>query len=157
MTLRKSSRGFVLSCSNYSAQTRCAYTIWLPKEARSITVVNDETCPNCTRQDQYFVRRIKFEWKTGSVPPHMGRDCIVCVLCDADFRNEMQVSLPHPNQVISNPTRRRVPVGRGGARTAGTRERQRPRGANNTNNGTGNACYRCGKQGHYANACPQTA
>jgi DNA topoisomerase-3 len=174
VTLRKNSRGYILGCSNYSGRDRCSYTIWLPKESQSVSVPsNDENlCPNCTSAAGQ-VRKISFVWKPGSVPPHLGGSCTVCVLCDTAFREDMRVSLPQPNQVMTN-QRRRGGGGGGGARVAAPSNRNNgpaaaPRNRNNGpapapsnrnnvhGNSTGNACYKCGQTGHYANNCPSNS
>jgi DNA topoisomerase III len=121
VSLRKNSRGYVLSCSNYSGHDRCAYTIWLPRESQAVTIPegDENVCPRCSTTSP--VRKVSFVWKPGSVPPHLGRSCSVCVLCDVGFREEMHVSLPQPNQVMTNPRRTNLGGGgRGGGMTNGS-------------------------------------
>jgi DNA topoisomerase III len=101
--LKKNSRGYILSCSNFS-QTRCGYTIWLPKESQTVSVSEDENngfCPSCS-SNGIIVRKVSFVWKPGSVPPHLDRSAIVCVKCDVGFRQDMGISMPQANQVQSN-------------------------------------------------------
>jgi DNA topoisomerase III len=169
IVLRKNSRGFVLSCSNFSSGNKCGYTIWLPRESQEVSVPEGDAnvCTQCVQLGT--VRKVCFKWKPGSVPPHLGHDCTVCLLCDVSFRQDMQVSLPQRGQVGRNnsqPSRRggrsasggRGPGGRGG-RGNGSRAQVAPinaGGYNRSGGGEGgnNVCYRCNQAGHYANACP---
>ena len=165
VVLRKNSRGYVLSCNKYiPGQDRCPYTIWLPKEVQSAEVPGDEnhntSCPSCMNGN---ARKICLVWKPGSLPPHWGRDWTGCVLCDSDFRRELRVNLPQPGQVVARPRTNGGRVG-GGGRATGGRGGRNGRGGDRTagggrgqqrnNGGGGNACYKCGQPGHFANACP---
>mgnify|MGYP005841067757 CR=1 FL=1 len=140
---RKNSKGFVLSCSNYSSQDRCKYTIWLPKECQAVAVSEDNSnsCGNCSTGGK-VVRKITFTWKPGSVPPSLDRETTVCILCDVEFRRFMQVSLPQMNQVAPNPRRRA-----GGQRVAAAPATRPAAGGRNNNGGRNN--------GRYANNFPQ--
>ena len=157
--LRKTSRGFVLSCNRYSGgNNRCSYTIWLPKECSTVSVPDgDENhntlCAACSTP-QGVVRQIHFEWKPGSVPPHYGRDLQTCILCDVSLRRDLNINLPQPGQVQARP-RNGAGRGGGGGRgyNAGGRGRSNASGRGGGGGG-GNACYKCGQSGHYANACP---
>jgi len=144
--LRKNTRGYVLSCANYSARQRCSFTIWLPRASQSITV-DDNICSRCSTEGA--VRKISFVWKPGGVPPHLGRESTVCILCDARFRQEVQIDMPQMNQVGST-SRQRNGNGNGHRRNA-TNSRNRSASSNGTNN---QVCYRCNQPGHFANACP---
>ena len=130
--LKKNSRGYILGCNNYNGGNgglRCQYTVWLPREASTVSVekesesitetrndLNDSftnevhMCSNCTRADgQTLVRKLKFKWKPGSVPPHIEREYVGCVLCDDFLRQDMNINLPQFNQVrnrgVGNTTR----------------------------------------------------
>jgi DNA topoisomerase-3 len=161
--LRKTSRGFLLSCNRYGGGSdRCPYTIWLPKECSTVAVPegdeNQNTmCLNCTTQAR-VVRKIHITWKPGSVPPHYGRDLHSCILCDTTLRRDMNISLPQPGQVQARPRtnvdggRRQNNGGRGG-RGRGTRGGGRGTGGRG-NGGGENVCYVCSQPGHFANACP---
>eukprot|EP00977_Amphora_coffeiformis_P014604 scaffold4097_cov166-Amphora_coffeaeformis.AAC.61 len=171
--LKKTSRGFVLSCNRYSgANDRCNYTIWLPKECNTVSIPDgDENnhnsiCENCSTQNR-VVRKVHFEWKPGSVPPHLGRDLLTCILCDTTLRRDLNINLPQPGQVQA---RARAPRtsntgGRGGNQTYGGRNGGgRGSGGRQANNGGGRGgrggaaegitCFKCGEPGHFANACP---
>lgn len=178
--LKKTSRGYILSCSNGGqGRDRCQYTIWLPKAAGTVSIPDytDEgtgggietattSCNQCTMPDR-TVRKIKFVWKAGSVPPHFEREYTGCVLCDDFLRRDMEIKLPQMN-VVRN--RRGGRGGRGNNRSgrgqSRSTERQRAgRGTavsqQSSNNVTGSYnsvsggthCFRCGQSGHYAPNC----
>ena len=175
VNLRKTSRGYVLSCNKYTpGQANCPYTIWLPKECQVVSIPSgdenqDTVCPACSTGAR-VVRKVHFVWKPGSVPSHLGRECTVCVLCDVEFRRDMHISLPQPNQVMAQPRQQRGTGGgrgggggargRGGGRGSGAatgrgRGNEPVRGKNNNGGGGGgNVCYHCGQPGHFANSCP---
>ena len=169
VTLRKTSRGYVLSCGNYKGtggRDRCQYNVWLPKEASSISVqegpgegeTQHEFCTRCTNGSK-TVRMLKFKWKPGSVPPHINREYVGCILCDDMFRRDMNIKLPQQNQVRNRQTNRQPRAGQG--RPGNTRlnfsERGRRENNNMGNNPGGIVCFRCGQAGHYATACPSNA
>ena len=120
ITLNKNARGYVLSCSNYRT-TRCEYTVWLPKEASCVEVVEESqttnangnansnansnananqnvSCPRCSSGGN-TVRKLKFKWKSGSVPPGFGREYVACVFCDQTLKSDFKVTIPQLNQV----------------------------------------------------------
>eukprot|EP00536_Pseudo-nitzschia_multiseries_P005597 jgi/Psemu1/323958/estExt_fgenesh1_pg.C_1070017 len=105
VTLRKNTRGYVLSCSNYSARQRCSYTIWLPRASQSVEVPpgDEHICTRCSTQSA--VRKLTFQWKPGGVPPHLGRQSTTCVLCDTRFRQDVQINLPQMDRVGTNSRR----------------------------------------------------
>lgn len=155
--LKKTERGYVLSCNQYNAN-RCQYSIWLPKAANAITVFtttseennanqaqngmnaqnHQDVCSNCSTQ-QKTVRKLKFTWKPGSVPPHFDRECVTCILCDSVFRRDMNISLPQRNHVGTSSSRRRNDnsgrvTGRGSSASRGRgrgRDTGRGQGRNN--------------------------
>lgn len=165
--LRKTSRGsFTLSCSNYSSRDRCAYSIWMPSEASLVTVPDGDAaiCRTCSTNDKE-VRMLHFVWRAGSVPMYLGRECTVCVLCDSNFRQDMNIRLPQPNQVMTtarrNTNRARVAPanntqGGGGRMSARGRGGRANAGGQGGGSGTGGiVCFRCNQPGHYASACTQ--
>ena len=165
VTLKKNSRGYVLSCTNYSSRPRCTFTIWLPKASQNISVSDDDgnICSRCSTDGP--VRKVSFVWKAGGVPPHLGRESTVCVLCDAQFRHDVGISLPQMNHVrTTNNNRHGAGAGAGrrnnqygNNNTNNNNNRQRNnigRNNNNNNNSTGIVCYACNQPGHFANACP---
>jgi len=169
--LRKTSRGHVLSCNSYSGGSnrgnRCQYTVWLPKEASSISIPNgdENICRRCSSGNN-SVRTIQFVFRPGSVPPHIGRECTVCILCDSAFRQDLHISLPQQNQVTTHARRQNQNqnqnTGRGGSWQSRGNEANRNGGnarqnghAPRNRTGGGNTCYRCGQEGHFANNCPQ--
>lgn len=177
--LRKNTRGYTLSCSNFSSRHRCAFTVWLPRGSQSVSVPPDETniCTQCSTQGT--VRKVSFIWKPGSVPPHLGRESTVCLLCDARFRQDVQIEFPRMDHVPSNnrprqgrdagTNRDRSNNGRGSgtSRTTNTGSRSGTASNNRTSsshrtgtNSSGSSasnsqiCYKCNQPGHFANACP---
>jgi len=163
VSLKRSATGYRLSCSN-GGRDRCQFVIWLPKVARDISVEDNtegntnNQCRNCSNQNR-LVRKIKFIWKMGSVPPHYDRELITCVLCDENLKRELEIRIPSMNQVQPRRTgsagggRGRGSNDRGGGRTSG-RGRNAGRGdGGGRGAGAGIECYKC-KGPHYANACP---
>ena len=165
--VKKTSRGYyMMSCNKYG-QERCPYTIWLPKASQTVTIPEGDenqnsVCPTCSTGGR-VVRKVQFVWKPGGVPAHLGRECTVCVLCDVEFRRELGIELPQPNQVQARPRQQRGGAGRDGGRGRGGgrgqavapgRGRGGGGGQTNNNNTAGNACYKCGEPGHFANNCP---
>ena len=120
--LRKHDKGFMLSCSNYRA-SQCKYTIWLPRAASNVEI-ESSCCPNCSNNEK-SVRKIKFTWKPGSVPPPYFRENIVCILCDGHFREDFQINLPQFNRVTPNQRGGRSSGGRGYGQRGGGRGRGR--------------------------------
>jgi DNA topoisomerase III len=165
--LRKNTRGYVLSCSNYTSREKCRFTIWLPKGSQSVTVTeSNNVCARCSSNAQ--VKKLSFVWKSGGVPPHLGRETTTCILCDSRFREDLQIVIPSLNQVETNTgSRQRFGSvhGNGGRRSNSTNNFERVdnssgrgRGTQSRNRTSGNpngqVCYRCNQPGHYANACP---
>ena len=141
--LKRSDKVYRLACSN-GGRDACQYTVWLPRQAREITLADSSAnvnrmsqavCQQCTNQSQ-LVRKLRFVWKQGAVPPHYGYDQIACVLCDSEFRGEMQVRLPSMNQV--NPRRTgNTSMGRGRGRASSSNNsvgRRGGRGGRSYNN-----------------------
>lgn len=151
VTLKKNSRGYVLSCGNSIGSDRCHYTVWLPKAVSSASVDSDDQatqgsfCDGCSTPDKP-VRLIKLKWKPGSVPPHFGTEYVGCILCDRRLRSDMNISMPQPNQV----RQRGRPSSRGGRDRQGDARSRSQR----TGTGAGVSCFKCGRPGHYASACP---
>jgi DNA topoisomerase III len=164
--LKKNTRGYVLSCSNYNAREKCLFTIWLPKASQSVSISeNDESvCGRCSTNGP--VKKISFVWRPGGVPPHLGRQTTTCILCDARFREDLQIQIPSLSQVRTNNRQRNGSREAGGRGTNSFRRsenvnnggRGRGRGSQNRNrnnaNSNGQVCFRCNQPGHYANACP---
>lgn len=137
ITLRKNSRGFILSCSNY-LKSKCEYTIWLPKEATTIAIVDEganqgnrnnarAVCARCSAPNK-VVRRLKFKWKPGSVPPGLGRELEACVLCDETLKSDFRVSIPQLNRVRIRGGQRNGNATRGAIRGRGGGQGGRGRG-----------------------------
>jgi DNA topoisomerase III len=163
ITLKKLPKGgFVLSCSNYSGRIKCSYSMWLPRESKDVQVLgnNDENasyhCSRCSTGGK-FVKKLKFVWKSGSLPPDFGRDLIACVLCNETLKMDLGLKLPLQNQVQIG-SRRPDSISRngnhrprnGGLLTANVNHLQS--NSSNTNTIT---CYRCNQPGHFASSCPQ--
>jgi len=160
VTLRKNTRGYVLSCTNYQARQRCSFTIWLPRASRSIEVPpgDENVCTRCSTQSA--VRKISFFWKPGGVPQHLGRESTVCILCDERFRQEVQIQLPQMDRVGT--------YNRGSARARGGTNTNTSYNGNNNDirtkerrsngqplaNNTNFTCYVCNQPGHFADRCP---
>jgi hypothetical protein len=154
ITLRKSgTSGYRLGCTNFQS-TGCGYTIWL-REASSITIDNDAICQRCSGNGKVY-RRLKFLWKLGSVPPHLGSDYTGCIPCDNKLREDLGISMPLPNQVIPNNRGRMIGNTTGIIRESRLSSSSRGRGRSR---GGGRApanrytCFRCGQPGHLATDC----
>ncbi len=151
VSLKRSANGYRLSCSN-GGRDRCQYVIWLPKAAREIMVQstegNDSICQECTTQNRQ-VRRIKFVWKQGSVPPHYDQTLTTCILCDDHMTRDMEIRIPKMNQVQARSTASRRGGGRASSRVGNSR-------SGRVNADSRLQCFQCGGP-HYANACPKNA
>lgn len=150
VTLRKTSRGFVLSCSKFQQGERCPYTIWLPKACETVTVLDvasneneDGLCTNCSSPG-HVVLKLKFTWKRGSVPPHLGSFVTTCILCDTNFRRELEISLPQMHQVIA---RNRTTTSNRTTTTQTNRGRGAGRGTQRSMSGRGTQRGRGGRRG----------
>lgn len=143
VSLKRSSNGYRLSCSN-GGRDRCQFVIWLPKAAKEIHADAEGDaliCTACSTKER-IVRKLKFVWKMGEVPPHYDRELITCVLCDDHFMNEMDIRIPRINQVQPRRT-----GGRSGGRASNVTSSDNGRGS-----GGGIRCFKCGGP-HFANAC----
>jgi len=99
-----------LACSNCSGnKERCNYTVWLPKEASKVEIMDLSNCDRCASNGKN-VSKIKFTFRSGSVPPAIDTEISVCILCDDQFRQHLSITLPRYNQVTTNAHTR----GRGG-------------------------------------------
>jgi len=189
VSLKKNSNGpgYRLTCSN-GGRDGCQYCIWLPKEASEISVKGVESednitpnngarssnyaCSRCSDQNK-LVRKLKFVWNPGSVPPMYDRETTTCILCDSYLKSDFRINIPDINRI--NPRRtnntRGVRSGRGSSsnsnnnystgssrggrgRNTSNYSRNNPEGRGSNSAGSKNACYRCGQPGHFANACP---
>ena len=154
--LQKNSRGYTLSCSNYATtnRARCEYTIWLPREANSVSISETNnrgppregsqpvTCNRCSNANK-VVRKLLFRWKPNSIPPGVPRELSTCVLCDTNFRYDFNVSIPQFNQVrirgrsnTAGAARGNTGRGRGSGRQSNSNF-QRQRAFNNQAGNTG--------------------
>ena len=162
--LKRSANGFRLSCSN-GGRDRCQFVIWLPKAARDISVDDDNidtnaasVCQACSNPSR-LVRKLKFTWKMGSVPPHYDREMMACVLCDNQLKQDMEIRIPTRNSVQP----RRTNTGRGGGGRGLSYNNSNMNGRAGRNGGRDNAggrganqgikCFKCSGP-HYASACP---
>ena len=108
ISLKRSTNGYRLSCSNGGRDRGCQFVVWLPKAARDISVMGDSEANANTHSDSFCqscsnptksVRKMKFVWKMNSVPPHYDRELITCVLCDDQLKEDMEIRIPSLNQV----------------------------------------------------------
>jgi len=163
ISLKRSPRGFRLACSN-GGRDGCQFVVWLPSAARDISVdghseesINAQSqsvCQSCSNPNK-LVRKLKFIWKMGSVPPHYDREVVTCILCDDHLKRDMDIRIPSANQVQprrTGSTRGGRGGGRGGRSSSG-RGRNTGRGGDGGRGaGTGIQCFKCGGP-HYASAC----
>jgi len=139
MLKQRATGKYVLGChNNADEQDRCQYSLWLPQAASKVEVCGEEEgvrnleCNRCATVtnsgERKAVKKLKFVWKPGSVPPHYEREFIGCILCDETLKRDFDIRLPKFNQVrvnTRNPARRR---GNGGRGSGGGRGRGRGRG-----------------------------
>jgi DNA topoisomerase-3 len=161
VSLRKNTRGYVLSCSNYSARQKCGFTIWLPRASRTVEVPpgDEHICTSCSNinpsQSQSAVRKLSFIWKPGDVPSHLGRESTVCLLCDTRFRQDLQIQLPQMDRVGTNPHRRRSNnnsnnSNRGTVSRSNQNQDSFRGGSNNTNNNNNPSLNNTGGRGGHS-------
>jgi len=158
ITLCKKGQSFCLGCSSYST-TGCSYTLWLRAAAEASVEADHPLCPTCMTKEGRSSRKLKIVWKPGSVPPHVNNVFFGCILCDSNKLMDAGITLPESSLVTPHQRGRSiVRGGQGRSRSMSVGRSARGRGgrASRTNGRHNNdqTCFKCGRSGHYANACP---
>ncbi|XP_038064080.1 DNA topoisomerase 3-alpha-like [Patiria miniata] len=130
----KKEGGWMVSCSGYPA---CKAAVWFPAAVQEATV-SDEICRTCQPGP---VKKIKFKFKRGSVPPMMPSDYIGCVGgCDTMLKEALDLNLSYlrpATQPQVPTTNARSNRGRGGAQRGGGGANGRGGGNNRRGGGNG--------------------